>query len=24
LDVRGKAAAFTVVKPPFVDVRTRG
>ncbi|NUP48370.1 MAG: glycine cleavage system aminomethyltransferase GcvT [Catenulispora sp.] len=23
LDVRGKAAAFTVVKPPFVDVRTR-
>jgi aminomethyltransferase len=24
LDVRGKAAAFTVVKPPFVVVRTRG
>ena len=24
LDVRGKAAAFTVVKPPFVHVRTRG
>ncbi|GAA2055760.1 glycine cleavage system aminomethyltransferase GcvT [Catenulispora yoronensis] len=24
LDVRGKSAAFTVVKPPFVDVRTRG
>jgi aminomethyltransferase len=24
LDVRGKAAAFTVVKPPFVDVHTKG
>jgi aminomethyltransferase len=23
LDVRGKAAAFTVVKPPFVDVHTK-